>query len=71
MANQYEALLSTIVSQPDAQLSFFRNMLAEHEKEQRAAEHQEFEQLSLDKLKGRRRAGVKIQAAPASADSKH
>jgi len=38
---------------------------------QRAAEHQEFEQLSLDKLKGRRRAGVKIQAAPASADSKH
>ncbi len=69
MANQYEALLSATVAHPDASLSFFYELLTEHDKQQRTSEHEQFEEISLQKLKTRRRTGVKVQPAASSAEA--
>jgi len=55
MANQYETLLHAIAAMPEANLSALAELLAQNEKQQRAGEHKEFEEVSLRKLKVRRR----------------
>ena len=57
MAHQYETLLNGVATMPDRKLSAIRELLAENEKQQRAREHKEFTEVSLQKLKTRRRAG--------------
>ncbi len=55
MANQYETLLHAIAAMPEAKLSALAELLAQNEKQQHAGEHKEFEEVSLRKLKVRRR----------------
>ena len=56
MMNQYEVLLNAMTAMPDAKLSALAELLAEDDKQQRTIAHKEFAEVSLQKLKTRRRA---------------
>ncbi len=55
MMNQYEVLLNAMTAMPDAKLSALAELLAEDDKQQRTIAHKEFAEVSLQKLKTRRR----------------
>jgi non-ribosomal peptide synthetase component F len=58
MAKLYQAALETVAADPDTKLSAINALLAEREREGRAARYQEFEMLSRGKLRQRKRVAV-------------
>ena len=55
MTSQYEILLNAMTAMPDAQISALAELLAEDEKQHRVVAHKEFTEVSLQKLRTRRR----------------
>jgi non-ribosomal peptide synthetase component F len=55
MTGQYEILLNAMTAMPDAKISALGELLAEDERQHRVVAHKEFTEVSLQKLRTRRR----------------
>jgi non-ribosomal peptide synthetase component F len=58
MAELYQIVLAKATATPEIRLSGIMQALAETERQQRAAEHQQFQEASLQKLKSIKRKAI-------------